>query len=95
MKLILFETNNLGTISSLFIEVEEGESGREGEGDEEGNGEFLEFHLLQFLRYDMYVFHLPQNSVGIYYSNIIIAPNLDLLYLRLNKYIFLKYYSSQ
>ena len=37
MKLILFETNNLGTVSSLFIEVEEGESGREGEGEEDGN----------------------------------------------------------
>ena len=74
MKLILFETNNLGTVSSLFVEVEEGESGREGEGDEEGNGGI---------------------SVGIYYSNIIIAPYLDLLYLRLNKYIFLKYYLSQ
>ena len=38
MKLILFETNKLGTVSSLFIEVEEGESGREEEGDEGGNG---------------------------------------------------------
>ena len=38
MKLILFETNKLGTVSSLFIEVEEGESGREEEGDEGENG---------------------------------------------------------
>ena len=38
MKLILFETHNLGTVSSLFMKVGEGESGREGEGEEKGNG---------------------------------------------------------